>query len=154
MTWVLALALAPVAASQPHASSLVYGFAGLVYEACAFLCHQLPERSFHLASAQFPVCARCTGIYIGAAITAVAVAVVERLSANPIPANPIRASRARLVFMVALAPTLATLAYEWAVAETPSNWVRFGAGLPLGAGVAILIMSSVRALQIEPVRAA
>ena len=30
------------------------------------LCHRLPERSFHIRGHQFPVCARCTGMYIGA----------------------------------------------------------------------------------------
>jgi len=28
------------------------------------ICHRKPERSFHLKGHQFPVCARCTGIYI------------------------------------------------------------------------------------------
>lgn len=30
-----------------------------------FLCHQLPERSFFFHGRQFPICARCTGIFIG-----------------------------------------------------------------------------------------
>jgi len=29
------------------------------------LCHQKPERSFHIGGRQFPVCARCTGIWLG-----------------------------------------------------------------------------------------
>lgn len=28
-------------------------------------CHQLPERSFFYHGKQFPVCARCTGVFIG-----------------------------------------------------------------------------------------
>jgi uncharacterized membrane protein len=30
------------------------------------ICHQIPERSFHLHGQQLPLCARCTGIYMGA----------------------------------------------------------------------------------------
>ncbi|WP_458455685.1 DUF2085 domain-containing protein [Methanobrevibacter sp.] len=29
------------------------------------ICHRLPERSFFFKGRQFPVCSRCTGIYIG-----------------------------------------------------------------------------------------
>lgn len=29
------------------------------------LCHQRPDRSFFIRGRQFPVCARCTGVYIG-----------------------------------------------------------------------------------------
>lgn len=28
-------------------------------------CHQMPERSYHIGSYQFPVCARCMGIILG-----------------------------------------------------------------------------------------
>lgn len=28
-------------------------------------CHQMPERSFRSFDMQFPVCARCTGVYLG-----------------------------------------------------------------------------------------
>lgn len=31
----------------------------------AFMCHRMPERSFHFHGKQFPLCARCTGILIG-----------------------------------------------------------------------------------------
>lgn len=28
-------------------------------------CHQMPERSFFFKGYQFPICARCTGVFIG-----------------------------------------------------------------------------------------
>jgi uncharacterized membrane protein len=31
------------------------------------ICHQMPERSFFIDAHQLPVCARCTGLYAGAA---------------------------------------------------------------------------------------
>ena len=31
----------------------------------AFMCHQIPERSFFFKGMQFPVCARCTGYILG-----------------------------------------------------------------------------------------
>jgi uncharacterized membrane protein len=31
-----------------------------------FICHRLPERTFKINNTYFPVCSRCTGMYIGA----------------------------------------------------------------------------------------
>lgn len=30
-----------------------------------FICHRIPERTFKIRGHYFPVCARCTGLYIG-----------------------------------------------------------------------------------------
>src|SRR3989339_1170806 len=30
------------------------------------VCHQIPERTFHLHGQPLPLCSRCTGIYLGA----------------------------------------------------------------------------------------
>lgn len=35
------------------------------------ICHQLPERTFHIHDDQMPLCSRCTGIYLGFFITIV-----------------------------------------------------------------------------------
>ena len=39
-----------------------------VFAAGALICHQRPERSFFFDGHQFPVCARCTGLYLSGAI--------------------------------------------------------------------------------------
>src|SRR5215207_10349032 len=46
--------------------------AGAVYGAFALLCHQIDERSFHLAGFKLAVCARCFGLYAGALAGALA----------------------------------------------------------------------------------
>ncbi len=130
--WVAALPLATFAASRPSAASAVYGFALSVYAVGRVICHQLPARSFHLWGASLPVCARCTGIYIGAAAASVAVAVSRRRSVDARSAT----QDPRVVLLLACAPTAATLAFEWTTGVTPSNAIRALAGLPLGAAVA------------------
>jgi hypothetical protein len=30
------------------------------------VCHRIPERSFHIGDYQLPLCARCSGMYLGA----------------------------------------------------------------------------------------
>jgi len=102
-----------------------------IYGVGSIVCHQLPERSFHLWSAQLPVCARCTGLYLGAALAAVRSAKASRL--------PSGLQGARTIVIVALIPSLATLVYEWTTGEVPSNWIRFAAGLPLGVVVSWLV---------------
>src|SRR5262245_37307688 len=48
VAWAAALPLATAAAAAPHASAAAYAFAFAVYAAGSVLCHQLPQRSFHL----------------------------------------------------------------------------------------------------------
>jgi hypothetical protein len=69
--WALLLLAAPFAASRPHSSPLASVLIVGVYGIGSLVCHQLSERSYHLWSAQMPVCARCAGIYAGAAVAAI-----------------------------------------------------------------------------------
>src|SRR5262245_32312506 len=62
--WATAIGAAPIAAQGTGASAVA---ASLIYLAGSVVCHQRPERSFHLAAVQLPVCARCTGLYLGGA---------------------------------------------------------------------------------------
>lgn len=133
IAWAAALPLATLAASHRHNSSLIYLFTVLVYGTGSVLCHQLPERSFHLWGAQLPVCARCTGIYAGAAIAA---AIAAGFGSTT------RRRRARLGLLAAALPTIATLLYEWTSGVTPSNWIRAAAGACLGAAVGALIVAA------------
>lgn len=140
--WALTLPLAPLAAGRPAPANAWYAIAFGVYAIGSFVCHQLPERSFHLWSVQMPVCARCTGVYVGGALAAVVVALRRRLPAADTGGNGSRAMGAAVV--IAMLPTIVTLVYEWTMGLTPSNWIRALAGAPAGATVAFVVLAICR----------
>ena len=104
--------------------------AALLYALGSYICHQRPERSFHLAGAQLPVCARCFGVYIGAAMGAIA---ATRL-------RPVRFPR--VLIAPSLAPALISLVAEWGGAWLPSNIARSLTGLLAGAIVAGVVLAT------------
>ena len=132
IAWVVALPAAAFAASRLAAPPIAYDVALAVYAVGHVVCHQLPARSFHLWHVSLPVCARCTGIYIGAAAAALAIAAARRPSAVARRAG----TDPRRILLLAFAPTALTLVFEWTTGVTPANWIRALAGFPLGAAVA------------------
>jgi uncharacterized membrane protein len=143
VVWAAVIPLAAFAATRPGGVPAVYGFALAAYSMGRVICHQLPARSFHLWGAALPVCARCTGIYAGAAALALAVFVarVTPVRAGGSGALP-SAGTARRVLIAALVPTALTLVFEWTTGTMPANWIRAFAGFPIGAAAAWLIASA------------
>jgi uncharacterized membrane protein len=117
--------------------------AGVVYLAGAAICHQLPDRSFHLHAAQLPVCARCLGLYVGAALGSVAAAATI--------AGRAPAARRTTWFATAAAaaPTAITLVLEWGTGWPVSNVARASAAVPLGCAVAFVVVSALPTLHYE-----
>ncbi len=138
IAWAIALPLAAWIASRPHTTPVLSAMTIAIYGIGGIVCHQLPERSFHLWAAQLPVCARCTGIYAGAAVCALAPVARAFQASEGRSAESLALRRAVLV--AAAMPSLATLIYEWTTGDVPSNWIRFAAGLPLGVVVSALVV--------------
>jgi hypothetical protein len=158
--WAALLLVAPWVASRPHATQAGTALVVAVYAVATQLCHQLPERSYRIWTVQMPVCARCAGIYFGAAFAAIAAA--ASLKRRPMrdrlaPAPPgwrtmwsavvgdgsggvSGASRPRIALAIAALPTVATLLYEWTGGHMPAHWIRAAAGAPIGAVAASLIV--------------
>jgi len=74
LAWAAAIPLAAVVVASTSGMAVPKVAASAVYVAGAVVCHQKPERSFHLAGQPLPVCARCTGIYAGAALAVLGMA--------------------------------------------------------------------------------
>jgi uncharacterized membrane protein len=71
---------APLAQAHGHSQ-----FASSIYRAFSFVCHQIPERSFHLAGNKFAVCSRCTGLYSGFAIAVLAYPLARSVNRTDTP---------------------------------------------------------------------
>jgi uncharacterized membrane protein len=135
--WTVVLVATPyAAASRNH---VLVAAAAFVYQGAGLICHQRPERSFHLAGVQVPVCGRCLGLYVSGALGALA----AWIAAARVP------RRARLALGVAAIPTAATLGLELAGLAQPGNWGRALSALPLGGAAAWIFVVSLRA-EAEP----
>jgi uncharacterized membrane protein len=92
-----------------------------------------------------PVCARCFGIYAGAAIAAISLLFVARLKPSRLRSPAREGGRprsARIILIVSIVPAAATLLYEWTTGDMPANWIRALSGLPIGVVVAWIVRSA------------
>jgi uncharacterized membrane protein len=113
---------------------------GALYAAGSLICHQRPERSFHIAGAQLPVCARCIGIYGGAAIGA-----IVALRAG-------RVRHPRGLVLLAVLPAVVSLVVEWTGVGRPSNAVRAATGVIAGAVIAAVVLATLHYERCVPPR--
>lgn len=105
------------------------------------VCHRITERSFTIAGRQLPLCARCTGMYLGVSLTFAVLALAGRRRYSYLP--PLRVVLVLIGFIALLAidginsyshffPNLPH-AYE------PQNWLRLMTGLGAGLAMGIIL---------------
>lgn len=120
------------------------------------VCHQIPERSLVIGGRALPVCARCTGIFLGFTITFLALAISFG------GGGARRLSRVAMVVVGALTlPLLIDAITSYAGIRETTNWVRLATGGLAGAAVAALVfplaagqLAKVTAARQEPARPA
>jgi uncharacterized membrane protein len=139
LLWIVALGAAPVAASS--ADSLGTIASAMVYTAGSLVCHQRPERSFHVDRAQFPVCARCLGLYAGGVLGVFFWAGIAGVGTRAAPraVKAISSTHVRLVLLVIALPTVASVAAAALGWWDGSNVVRATLALPLGAAIGAVV---------------
>ena len=124
---------AAVWARQGHAAAP--SWTDVLYAAAAPVCHQRPDRSFFTNGVKWPVCGRCSGLYLAAPFGALLA--YRRSRRASLVAT---AARARGLFAVAAIPTVASLVLEWTGLAAVSNLTRAAAALPLGAAIAWVLV--------------
>jgi hypothetical protein len=126
---------------QPRWTRMLYAAAGQV-------CHQRPDRSFFTAGVQWPVCSRCSGLYLAAPFGTL---LALRRRRVPGPEGPgLQPSRGALglqpspiparILLIAAAPTLLTLGIEWPHLAPVSNLARATTAVPLGCAIAWVLV--------------
>jgi uncharacterized membrane protein len=123
--------------------------AGVLYAVGSLICHQLPERSFHLHGFQLPVCGRCLGLYGGAALGSA----VGATAGGRRALDALRGARglplAWWITAFAAVPTLVTVVVEWGVGGAVSNATRAIAAVPLGFAAAFVVVGALATLHYE-----
>lgn len=129
VVWLALLLIAPVA--LPPIALTAYAFGSLV-------CHQIADRSFHLDGAQMAVCARCTGIYAGAAAALLGFTGIAWRRPRWLGRIAVPLPRRRLWLMSAALPVGVSVVLEQLGMWYPSNVTRAATGVVLGVGVALV----------------
>lgn len=106
------------------------------------ICHQIPERSFSMGGVHLPLCARCTGTYLGVTITFAAFILLGRLRAGEM------ASKKMLVVLALFIVTMGvdglnsylSLFEDVPHLYAPQNWLRAATGSLNGIALSIIVL--------------
>jgi uncharacterized membrane protein len=117
--------------------------AGLLGKADAIgyaVCHRIDLRSFHLGDRQLPLCARCTGMHLGALLGLVYQGFLGRRKAG-LPPRRILVVLGLLAgaFVVDGGNSFLTLIPGTPNLYTPQNWLRLATGTGMGLAMASLL---------------
>jgi uncharacterized membrane protein len=151
------LPLSPKTASERMAPFVVGGLALLVFVSWALntpagllgkadaigyaICHRIDLRSFHLGDRQLPLCARCTGIYLGALLGMVTMAALGRGRSGGLPRRPVLLALIGFVGLMGIDGVNSYLTFFPGLPHLyePQNWLRLITGTLNGLALAGLI---------------
>lgn len=123
--WLLAVITPPLLLTSGISASPIYTFFG-------YICHQIPERSFHLFGYQFAVCSRCFGVYAGLLLGILTYRLWRPVdSVEPLP---------RIWLFLSMVP----IGIDWSLGVfgiwENTHFTRFVTGLILGVACAVFIV--------------
>jgi len=95
------------------------------------ICHRIPERSFVLGGRPLPLCARCTGTFLGAMLGLTAILLLRRQRAASLPTVPALVLLAAFTGLWGLDGLNSYLGFFPGAPQLyePRNWLRLATGL-------------------------
>ncbi len=106
------------------------------------LCHRITERSFTINGRQFPLCARCSGMYLGVALMLAAAALSGRMRRANLPSFKLLLV---LLGFIALMGIDGINSYSHFFPQAPhlyepQNWLRLATGMGTGVAMGLIIL--------------
>ncbi len=134
----LALALSVIVLAVEVPPSTLLGKADAIGYA---ICHRIPERSFFLNGRQLPLCARCTGTFLGAMLGLGALLAYRRQRASQLPSVPVLGLMVLFVVLWAFDGLNSYMTFFPGAPHLyePRNWLRMTTGMLNGLALIILV---------------
>ncbi len=106
------------------------------------VCHQIPARTIHLAGQALPLCARCSGIYVGAAVGFIFIVAARRGRSSIMPPVPVLAVLLAFVGAFAVDGINSYLSFFPGLPHLydPQNWLRFTTGTLHGLAISLIVL--------------
>lgn len=107
----------------------------------AALCHRITARSFVINGRQFPLCARCTGMYLGVALTFAALFLAGRGRRTDLPPLPILLVLIGFIGLMGIDGVNSYTHFfpNFPHLYQPQNWLRLVTGMGTGLAMGLLV---------------
>ena len=105
------------------------------------VCGRLPDHSFHLAGRQLPLCARCTGTFVGALLGFVGLFALGKRKAAQMPPAPVVGLLVGFIFLMALdgINSYLSLVLNRPLLYEPHNILRLTTGALHGLALSVIV---------------
>ncbi|MBN1993867.1 MAG: DUF2085 domain-containing protein [Anaerolineae bacterium] len=105
------------------------------------ICHQIPGRTIHIDGHPLPLCARCTGIYLGALLGLVGLTLFRRYRAVGLPALPVLLTLIGFIMVMGIdgLNSYLSLFPKAPYLYEPHNWLRLTTGTFHGLAMSVIV---------------
>lgn len=105
------------------------------------ICHRIPERSFILGGRPLPLCARCTGTFLGSLLGFMAISAFGRMKAGKFPPLPILLVLVSFIVLMGIDGINSYLSFFPSLPNLyePSNFLRLATGTLNGLALSAIV---------------